>query len=34
MIKGKRMKWAGHVEYMRGKRNACRKVVVKSEGKY
>jgi hypothetical protein len=33
MIKLRRMRWAGHVERMREKRNACRILVGKSEGK-
>jgi hypothetical protein len=33
MIKSRRMRWAGHVARMRGKRNAYRILVGKSEGK-
>jgi transcription termination factor 2 len=33
MIKSRRMKWAGHVARMVEKRNACRILVGKSEGK-
>jgi hypothetical protein len=33
MIKSRRMKWAGHVAGMVEKRNACRILVGKPEGK-
>jgi hypothetical protein len=33
MIKSGRMKWAGHVARMGKKRNACRMLVGKPEGK-
>jgi hypothetical protein len=33
MIKSRRMRWAGHVERMREKRNAYRILVVKPEEK-
>jgi hypothetical protein len=33
MIKSRRMKWAGHVARMGAKRNACRILVGKAEGK-
>jgi hypothetical protein len=33
IIKSRRMRWAGHVERMREKRNACRLLVGKPEGK-
>jgi hypothetical protein len=33
MIKSRRMRWAGHVARMGEKRNACRILVGKSEGK-
>jgi hypothetical protein len=33
MIKSKRMRWVGHVTRMGGKRNACRLLVGKPEGK-
>jgi hypothetical protein len=33
MIKTKRMFWAGHIARMREKRNACRILVAKPEGK-
>jgi hypothetical protein len=33
MIKSRRMRWAGHVVQMGEKRNACRILVGKSEGK-
>jgi hypothetical protein len=33
MIKLRRMRWAGHVARMGPKRNACRILVVKPEGK-
>jgi hypothetical protein len=33
MIKSRRMKWAGHVARMGEKRNACRILVGKPEGK-
>jgi hypothetical protein len=33
MIKPRRMRWAGHVARMRGKRNAYRMLVGKPEGK-
>jgi hypothetical protein len=33
MIKSKRMRWAGHVARMGEKRNACRSLVRKPEGK-
>jgi hypothetical protein len=33
MIKSRRMRWAGHVERMRSKRNAYRILVGKPEGK-
>jgi hypothetical protein len=33
MIKSRRMRWAGHVERMGAKRNACRILVGKPEGK-
>jgi hypothetical protein len=33
MIKSRRMRWAGHRARMREKRNACRILVGKPEGK-
>jgi hypothetical protein len=33
MIKSRRMRWAGHVERMRGKSNAYRILVGKPDGK-
>jgi hypothetical protein len=33
MIKSRRMRWTGHVERMGEKRNACRILVRKPEGK-
>jgi hypothetical protein len=33
MIKSRRMRWTGHVERLRGKRHACRILVVKPEEK-
>jgi hypothetical protein len=33
IIKSRRMRWAGHVARMGGKRNACRLLVGKPEGK-
>jgi hypothetical protein len=33
IIKSRKMRWAGHVERMGEKRNACRLLVGKSEGK-
>jgi hypothetical protein len=33
MIKSRRMKWAGHVARMGEKRNACRILMGKPEGK-
>jgi hypothetical protein len=33
VIKSRRMKWAGHVARMREKRNACKILVGKREGK-
>jgi hypothetical protein len=33
MIKSRRMRWAGHVARMGEKRNACRILVGKTEGK-
>jgi hypothetical protein len=33
MIKSRRMRWAGHVAQMTAKRNACRILVGKAEGK-
>jgi hypothetical protein len=33
MMKSRRMRWAGHVERMREKRNACRILVGRPEGK-
>jgi hypothetical protein len=33
MIKTRRMRWAGHVAQMGEKRNACRILVAKPEGK-
>jgi hypothetical protein len=33
MIKSRRMRWAGHVARIVEKRNACRIVVAKPEGK-
>jgi hypothetical protein len=33
MFKSRRMRWAGHVARMRKKRNACKILVGKSEGK-
>jgi hypothetical protein len=33
IIKSRRMRWAGHVERMGEKRNACRILVGKTEGK-
>jgi hypothetical protein len=33
MIKSKRMRWEGHVARLREKRNACRILVGKPEGK-
>jgi hypothetical protein len=33
VIKSRRMRWAGHVARMGEKRNACRLLVVKPEGK-
>jgi hypothetical protein len=33
MIKSRRMRWAGHVARMEAKRNACRILVGKTEGK-
>jgi hypothetical protein len=33
MIKSRRMSWAGHVSCMGSKRNACRMLVGKPEGK-
>jgi hypothetical protein len=33
MIKSRRMRWAGHVTRMEAKRNACRVLVGKPEGK-
>jgi hypothetical protein len=33
MIKSRRIRWAGHLARMREKRNACRILVGKQEGK-
>jgi hypothetical protein len=33
MIKSRRMEWAGHEALIEGKRNACRILVGKPEGK-
>jgi hypothetical protein len=33
MIRSRRMRWAGYVARMREKRNACRILVAKPEGK-
>jgi hypothetical protein len=33
MIKSRKMRWAGHVARMKEKRNACRLLVGKPEGK-
>jgi hypothetical protein len=33
MIKSRRMKWAGNIARIEGKRNAYRILVAKSEGK-
>jgi hypothetical protein len=33
IIKSKRMRWAGHIARMAAKRNACRILVGKPEGK-
>jgi hypothetical protein len=33
MIKSRRMRWAGHVACMQAKRNACKSLVGKPEGK-
>jgi hypothetical protein len=33
IIKSRRMRWAGHVERMGAKRNACKSLVGKPEGK-
>jgi hypothetical protein len=33
IIKGRRMRWAGHVARMEEKRNACRLLVGKPEGR-
>jgi hypothetical protein len=33
IIKSRRMRWAGHVARMGAKRNACRILVAKPEGK-
>jgi hypothetical protein len=33
IIKSRRMKWAGHVARMEAKKNACRLLVGKSEGR-
>jgi hypothetical protein len=33
MIKSRRMRWAGHVAQMRDKKNTCRLLVRKPEGR-